>query len=191
MYEDSFKLGVELAAKQYGLTVEDILVKKAAEDIVSNSFEEQQLYSRAGANVLALSGDTSSEAYKILCKCASFDRLLSKESQKAFIEPVKQAFTKQASLLGAVGSFIAKGLGSLGTLAGIATIATGAATGAAAWGARRAITTDDEAVEAKFKQAKKYQQLAREIRNNLQYLDKQQSHKAIPKNENHSDDYMF
>ena len=191
MYEDSFKLGVELAARQYGLTAEDILVKKAAEDIVSNSFEEQQLYSRAGANVLALAGDIDSPQYRILCKCASADRLLSKESQKAFIEPVKKAFTKQASLLGAVGSFISKGLGSLGTLAGIATIGLGAGGGAALWGMRRAITTDDETVEAKFKQAKKYQQLAREIKNNLKYIDNQNSHKVIPKNENQSDDYIF
>jgi hypothetical protein len=167
MYEESYKLGVELAAKQFGLDLNTALVKKAAEDIVENSFEEQQLYSRAGANVLALTGDTNSPQYRSLCKCASFNRLLSKESYNMFIQPVKDAFIKQAGIGAAIAGGLSKTVGTSATVLTALIALTGAGLGAAAWGANRAATTDQAKTEAKFKQAKKYRQLAQEIRNNI------------------------
>lgn len=192
MYNDSFDLGVKLAAAALNIPYQDILIKKAAEDIVQNSFEEQQLYSKAGANILALSGDTQSVAYRVLCKCASAERVLPKEVQTRFIQPVKEVLTKSAFNLAGIGGMAANAMGSIGATTLFSILAAGALTGGAVWGLNRAMTTDDANTAAKFKQAKKYKQLANEIRSNLEYQKNQGKSKAVPKNTPHgSDDYLF
>lgn len=185
MFEDSFKLGVKVAAARLGVTPDVIMVKQAAEDIIDTSVEAQQLYSKAGANVLALAGMEGTPEYRILCKCASYNRLLSEETHKAFIDPVKRAFQKSA---GWMDSVLQTGSG-VSYVALMGSLLTGATAGAGLWGIERALSGDDIETKAKYKQAKKYRQLAKEIKDEMRYTQNQKA--SAPVNVSHTEDYRF
>lgn len=180
MFKKEFEFGIKLGAAVYGYSPENILVKKASQKILDNSLELQQLYSKAGANVLTLAGEGDSVECRILCKCASYDKLLSKEAHDQFIEPVKKAFEKSANPAAkvAAGAALTEGAKSIPNMLAFAATAAGILSGASWWGLRRQSEVDEAETVAKFNQAKKYRQLAREIKEEMKYKQKQQQQKA-------------
>lgn len=166
---NAFLFGVAQASAALGADAEAVLTKAAAFDIVDNSYEMQQLYSRAGANVLALAGLGDSIEARVLCKCASAQHQLSPETQAAYIEPVKMAFVKMAggpamaSAAGKLFNFFGSGLASMPQNLAIASLLAGGGLGGGAWLLNRTANTEDAETEAKLLQAKKYRQVANQI----------------------------
>lgn len=170
MENNAFNFGVSLASVANGVAnPTDIFVKKAAQDILDTSYEMQQLWCRAGANALTLAGEGDSIECRVLCKCASADRLLTKETHDAYIKPVQHAFAKQAKvgLAEALASGGAKLVSSFPGLAAALALGAGAAGGAGIWGLQHAALTDDAETEAKFAQAKRYRQIANRIKEEM------------------------
>jgi hypothetical protein len=66
---------------------------------------------------------------------------------------------------------------------------TGATAGAGLWGVERALSGDDIETKAKYKQAKKYRQLAKEIKDEMRYTQNQRA--SAPVNVSHTEDYRF
>lgn len=172
MFEDSFNLGVQVAASKYGLTRENIMAKKAAHAILDNSIEMQQLYSKAGMQLLKKAGHENSLEYKVLEKCANFPRLLSKEAYNILLKPVEHCIQKQAGLLDTTSTFMGMS-SSAASLMLLSALVAGGAGGAALWGIQRAGTQEDAKTAAKFQQAKKYRQLTNEIQNEIRIKNKQ------------------
>lgn len=181
MFKNEFELGMKIGAETAGVSLDKLHIKKASQNILDNSFEMQQLYSRAGANVLSRAGMGDTIECRLLCKCASAQRLLSKEAQEMYIEPVKKAFEKYAEV--SPKAVASAGVGLLGggksvfsALAAISA-ALGAAAGAGWWGIQRQSQLDDEETSVKFKQARKYRELARQIKDEIAYKQKQEENK--------------
>lgn len=181
MFEKEFELGMKIGAEINGLSLDKLHIKKASQKILDNSFEMQQLYSKAGADVLARAGMGDTVECRLLCKCASAPRLLSKEAQEMYIEPVKKAFEKYATVKPQAVAAAGAGLfgGGKSILSALAAIsaALGATAGASWWGIQRQSMLDDEETSAKFKQARKYRDLARQIKDEIAYKKKQEETK--------------
>lgn len=173
MFEDSFNLGVQVAASKYGLTRENIMAKKAAYSILDNSIEMQQLYSKAGMQLLKKAGHENSLEYKVLEKCANFPRLLSKEAHRILLKPVETYIEKKAGgFLDTTTTFMGMS-SSAASLMLLSALVAGGAGGAALWGIQRAGTQEDAKTAAKFQQAKKYRQLTNEIQNEIRIKNKE------------------
>lgn len=173
MTEDSFNLGVIYAASQYGLTKGQVMAKKAANKILDTSIEKQQLYSKAGVDILKQAGMQDTIECKVLEKCASFPRLLNKTAYKLLVKPVETALIKSAitgkdaagTILGMSSEAASAILLSALTLGGIG--------GAGIWGIRKATADEEAETSAKFQQALKYKQIAREIQDEMRLQRKQ------------------
>lgn len=173
MTEDSFNLGVIYAASQYGLTKGQVMAKKAANKILDTSIEKQQLYSKAGVDILKQAGMQDTLECKVLEKCASFPRLLNKTSYNLLVKPVETVLIKRAfsgreaasTILGMSSDAASAVLLSALTLGGIG--------GAGIWGIRKATADEEAETSAKFQQALKYKQIAREIQDEMRLQRKQ------------------
>jgi hypothetical protein len=164
MFEESFRLGLDYAAKSFGLTERDIMIKMAAENEIHDNLAIQKLFSSAGAHIMKEAGLQDSVEYRILEKCAGYNVPLSEESRQAFIAPVQRVLEKYAGVSDAVSAF-----GGLSHTFALSTLTMGALGGASVWGLQRAGRMEDAETAAKFKQARKYKQLAREIRSQIAY----------------------
>lgn len=163
-FDESVLSGIDRACNAAGLDTCQILVKKAAQDIMDNSVEMQKLYSKAGARLLEMGGFEGSVPHRILCKCASYDTLLSPESYDQYIRPVEEVMQKQAK--GAALEIIPKALGLLADapyLAAALAAGGGALAGGGFYALQRAMEQGDAEVEAKYQQAKAYREAARQL----------------------------
>lgn len=200
MTEDSFNLGVMYAAKQYGLTSQQVMSKKAANKILDTSIEKQQLYSQAGISILKQAGLQDSIECKVLEKCASFPRLLNKTAYNLLVKPVETVLIKRAfSGKDAAGTIL--GMSSEAASAVLLTALTlGGIGGAGIWGIRKATADEEAETSAKFQQALKYKQIAREIQDEMRLQRKQDKTSNINNNKqvvntshtaNTAQDYQF
>lgn len=174
MTEDSFNLGVMYAAKQYGLTSQQVMSKKAANKILDTSIEKQQLYSQAGISILKQAGLQDSIECKVLEKCASFPRLLNKTAYDLLVKPVETVLTKRALFSGKDAASTILGMSSEAASAVLLSALTlGGIGGAGIWGIRKATADEEAETSAKFQQALKYKQIAREIQDEMRLQRKQ------------------
>lgn len=174
MTEDSFNLGVMYAAKQYGLTSQQVMSKKAANKILDTSIEKQQLYSQAGISILKQAGLQDSIECKVLEKCASFPRLLNKTTYDLLVKPVETVLTKRALFSGKDAASTILGMSSEAASAVLLSALTlGGIGGAGIWGIRKATADEEAETSAKFQQALKYKQIAREIQDEMRLQRKQ------------------
>lgn len=182
MFEESFRLGLDYAAKSFGLTERDIMIKMAAENEIHDNLAIQKLFSSAGAHIMKEAGLQDSVECRILEKCAGYNVPLSEESRQAFIVPVQRVLEKYAGVSDAVSAF-----GGLSHTFALSTLTMGALGGASVWGLQRAGRMEDAETAAKFKQARKYKQLAREIRSQIAYEQKKlkNEEKMLVQNELH------
>lgn len=156
---DSFRFGMSLVASLANTDVDSLLIKKAAFDSLDNSFILQQLFSRAGANVFAKADMENSMSSRILCKCASMNKPLSKESFDMFIQPVIDTFEKRAGALTTLYEF----LQSAPALAIAGSLAAGGLGGAALFGLNKQINDNPEDIETKIQQIKEYKNFAKQL----------------------------
>lgn len=160
--------GVSRVCSAIGIDPVQVIVKKAANDMIDNSLEMQQLYSRAGAKLLELAGMAGSENHRILCKCASSDRLLSEEVHNAFINPVKDTMQKMAGKGGTILSGLASAATNAPYLAAVIATVAGGLGGAGIYALQRAMEQGDAEVEAKYQQAKQFRDAARQLQEKLE-----------------------
>ena len=189
MFENSFALGFDFAANRYGLSKNQLMIKMAAENEIADDPAIQKLYSTVGAYILKKAGLQNSVEYRILEKCAGYNASVSEYTRQAFIKPVMDVLEKYAGVSDAVST-----LGGLSHTYALSTLTAGALGGAALWGLHRASTVEDAETAAKFKQARKYRQLAREIKNQIAYEKKKlENEKAVVTNDNHNSqsEYQF
>lgn len=174
MSDESFNLGVSYAAGKFGLTAQDIMTKQAANNIIDNSIEKQQLYSTVGCYILKEAGMEDSIEYKVLEKCASYPRLLNKTAYNQLVRPVENVFVKKAGidLKDVVGGTLNIAGDAAATLF-LSSLAIGGAAGAGVWGIQKAVSDEEAETSAKFHQARKYRQMAREIKDEMRLYRKQ------------------
>lgn len=154
--------GAMRAADMLGVDIDDVIVKKAANDILDNSYEMQKLYSTVGAIILEKAGMQNTVQHDILCKCASANRVLSKETQEMYIKPVEDVLCKSAAMGKAVGALWGT-LSATPALLLALSVGAGGLGGAGIYALQRAIHKDDAETEAKYRQAKIYRDAAKAI----------------------------
>lgn len=173
MTEDSFNLGVIYAASQYGLTKGQVMAKKAANKILDTSIEKQQLYSKAGIDILKQAGMQDTIECKVLEKCASFPRLLNKTTYNLLVKPVETVLIKRAfSGKDAAGTILGMSSEAASAIL-LSALTLGGIGGAGVWGIRKATADEEAETSAKFQQALKYKQIAREIQDEMRLQRKQ------------------
>lgn len=163
-FEEAFVNGILKAAAKYGIADHrEILAKAEAERIVDTSLEKQQLFSKAGATIMAYAGMENTPEYHILCKCASSNILLPDEVRDTFIRPVEKVLEKQAGLGPTVFALLADKPGVAGALATL----LGVAGGGTYYAARREMAETDAEVEAKIEQARIYRETAKKLQKEM------------------------
>lgn len=155
------EFGFKRTAVSLGLDPYELMAKKAAQDIVDNSLEDQRLYSKVGQLIMEKAGYAGTPAHRVLEKCASADYHLSNETYEAYIRPVKDVLCKSAAMK------VLKGTAALlsqspSTFAALM-LGSGALGGASLYALKRSVDQVDAEAAAKFEQARIYREQANKI----------------------------